>query len=135
MNIEAQELADNLRATARTMDESAKKMKEFWKKYRNHRLLVHINEIDNAASICGHWADCIEAEYCEADGKYEFTKCDPDEAPEGCYAKQSKSCCMCVCFDNPGPCPREGHGISCIAKERKDGCDVIFLKREERKTP
>ena len=67
MNIEAQELADNLRATARAMEESAKKTKEFWKKYHEKEPLTHSIEMSRAANLCDRWAAAIEAEYCGGD--------------------------------------------------------------------
>jgi gamma-glutamylcysteine synthetase len=65
MNIEAQELADNIRATARTMRESAKKMRQFWRKCHRDQAFIHGVELANAARICDEWADAIEAVFCK----------------------------------------------------------------------
>jgi hypothetical protein len=63
MSVEAQELADNLRATARAMRESAKRLGA----YGTTATKAKSDEMEGAAAIAEEWADAIEAEYCKAD--------------------------------------------------------------------
>jgi hypothetical protein len=59
MNIEAQELADNLRATARAMRESAQRLGAFGAAATGSKRY----EMEGAAAIVEEWADAIEHQY------------------------------------------------------------------------
>ena len=60
MNIEAQELADNLRGTARAMRESAQRLGASG----TTSAVAKRDELKGAAAIVEEWADSIEAEGC-----------------------------------------------------------------------
>jgi hypothetical protein len=67
-NVEAQEMADNLRATARAMDESEKKLKEFGRKHGiSSGTIIVCLDIEITALTLNKWANAIEAEYCGGD--------------------------------------------------------------------
>jgi hypothetical protein len=67
MSTEAQELADNIRATARAMRESPKNMRQFWRKCHGNKAFTHGVDLAHAARICEEWADAIEDVFCKGD--------------------------------------------------------------------
>ena len=52
---------------------------------------------------------------------------DPNEAPEGHYAAEAYGCEGCA-FLTATDCPKH---VECCRWRRKDGCDVIFVKKED----
>ena len=57
-------------------------------------------------------------------------KVDPNEAPEGYVAVDRDECYGCE-FSYTSP---ECFGAACCSAHRKDGCNVIFVKRDGKAT-
>ena len=67
-------------------------------------------------------------------GRPRKSKCDPDEAMPGYYAKEKEECDGCAFWDDDIGCI-DTSDVFCWHEDRTDGCTVIFLKCEEKKTP
>jgi hypothetical protein len=60
-------------------------------------------------------------------------ECDPNDAPEGYYAIKCESCSHCSFYRDRVGCVSLKQ--DCVARRREDKCSVVFLKRDEGKTP